>query len=62
MGLKYCLRWLVGATILSTGDHPFVIKYFYQHSQNQLSIGYKMESDTEFSPFEDLIKILPVGE
>lgn len=45
---------------LEAGDHPFLIKYFYRHIQNQLSIEYKAASGQEFLPFEDLVKSISI--
>ncbi len=40
---------------LSKGKYPFMIKYYYKHIQNQLSILYRMEGDDDFKHFEELV-------
>ena len=43
------------STDLSQGKYPFIIKYYYKHIQNQLSILYRKEGEGEYLDFESLV-------
>ena len=44
------------------GEYSFLIKYYYKHIQNQLSILYKTPAMEDFEPFEDLVLPLDANQ